>query len=51
MGPRDVGLTSSRPSPESQFRTSSRWIKKIPNLKAFQSADTAKNEIMEYLSY
>ena len=27
------------------------WIKKIPNLKAFQSADTAKNEIMEYLSY
>ena len=27
------------------------WIKKIPNLKAFQSADTAKNEIIEYLSY
>ena len=27
------------------------WIKKIPNLRAFQSADTAKNEIMEYLSY
>ena len=27
------------------------WIKKIPNLKAFQSADTAKNEILEYLSY
>jgi tRNA A37 N6-isopentenylltransferase MiaA len=27
------------------------WIKKIPNLQAFQSADTAKNEIMEYLSY
>ncbi len=27
------------------------WIKKIPNLKAFQSADTAKNEIMEFLSY
>ena len=27
------------------------WIKKIPNLKAFQSVDTAKNEIMEYLSY
>ena len=27
------------------------WIKKIPNLKAFQSIDTAKNEIMEYLSY
>jgi len=27
------------------------WIKKTPNLRAFQSADTAKNEIMEYLSY
>ena len=27
------------------------WIKKIPNLRAFQSADTAKNEILEYLSY
>ena len=27
------------------------WIKKIPNLRAFQSAETAKNEIMEYLSY
>ena len=27
------------------------WIKKIPNLRAFESADTAKNEIMEYLSY
>ena len=27
------------------------WIKKIPNLKAFQSVDTAKNEIMEYLSH
>ena len=27
------------------------WIKKIPNLKAFQSADTAKEEIIDYLSY
>ena len=27
------------------------WIKKIPNLKAFQTVDTAKNEIMEYLSH
>ena len=27
------------------------WIKKIPSLRAFQSADAAKNEIMEYLSY
>ena len=27
------------------------WIKKIPNLKAFQSEDTAMNEIMEYLSH
>ena len=27
------------------------WIKKIPNLRAFQNADTAKNEIIEYLSY
>ena len=27
------------------------WIKKIPNLKAFQSVDTAKDEIMEYLSH
>ena len=27
------------------------WIKKIPNLKAFQSLDTAKEEIIDYLSY
>ena len=27
------------------------WIKKIPNLKAFQSVDTAKEEIIDYLSY
>ena len=27
------------------------WIKKIPYLKAFQSVDTAKEEIIDYLSY
>ena len=27
------------------------WIKKIPNLRGVQSADAAKDEIMEYLSY